>query len=387
MTPTGAPDFTEVVWIMAQDAAGNLRPVAVDAAGQLVTVIKGTIDGIATPVSVDQVTKDREVKGTDGVALRTLAVDANGQLIMVPRGQTGNYMDVDAAGNLSTVIKGLEGANLRTVAVDATGNIIGVFKGEHAGALRTIATDADGRMLAVLTDPENIWGDRPIIGQAELAVRLGSPVAYEQRGSVIFKDSFEHGLTRFTASTLGAGSSVTLSSDFSAHRGFSAKLHTSTASFSRARIDTWLYNLHPLTPFGYEVSFFPQPWDWDRIEFIAWIDTGTRWLRLGVRIFRDPRRTEVHDAASWTLIPGSENRMELSRHLNTVKLIVNPATEKYLRLYQNADLFDLSAFTLPASAHIGPPRIYLEITNFGTTIRPSDIYIDNIILTTREPLT
>jgi len=297
--PTGAPDFTEVVWIMAQDAAGNLRPVA----------------------------------------------------------------------------------------VDATGNIIGVFKGEHAGALKTIATDADGRMLAVLTDPENIWGNRPIIGQAELAVRLGSPVAYEQRGSVIFKDSFEHGFTNFRIHHGGDGSSVRLTSEFSRHGGYSAKLTAAGVFPSNPSLDTEIYALDLSVPIGVEFSFTLPPSGWDMLILLFHVFTGTEHFPLGLR-FRFPLAdTQINTDLGWVTIPGSEDTLRRGQFFNTAKIVVNPATKKYLRLYQAGLFFDLSTYSFPVLSSPSEPYITPYIENRGTIGETSTIYIDSIIVTTHEPLT
>jgi len=56
----------------------------------------------------------------------------------------------------TSVMKGLEGTTLRTVALDSSGNIIGVMKGNYGGSLITIAVDSAGLMQADISKAEKI---------------------------------------------------------------------------------------------------------------------------------------------------------------------------------------------------------------------------------------
>ncbi len=120
----GLPDYTESMELKGAKADGSL------------VTVKSADDGSLYIVVV----------GSDGINLVPVAVDASGQIIVVPRGQSGNYMSVDASGFLSTIIKGSSSGSLVTVAVDATGHILGVLQGDYAGALKTLAVDSQGRM-------------------------------------------------------------------------------------------------------------------------------------------------------------------------------------------------------------------------------------------------
>jgi hypothetical protein len=257
---TGYPDWTRAIRLLGIDADGNPVTILVDEDGKLYSLITG--------------------QDADGV-LRAVRVDDDGQMVMVPRGASGSYMDVDASGFLTTVMKGQYGANLRTLAVDAGGKLEAIIKGTDGAALRTIAVDtsgqiimvprgtsgnymaidADGYMTAVLkgaygaalrtiglddegritaymVDDESQWGDIVKTGNAELAARLGSPVAWDWRGKVIWWTDFEHGLTGLSTFSLGSGGDAVLDPSHSLSGGYSLKLigGSSLAGYANVKV-------------------------------------------------------------------------------------------------------------------------------------------------------
>jgi hypothetical protein len=174
----GSPDFTNNVRLLAIDPAGELITIAADAAGRLITALYGSVS-IDGPVDVNQTDLNRTMKGADGATLRTIVVDAAGRIVAV---MTGNYggtpttLAVDASGNIVASIKGTDGTTARTIltdtsgrmlavlrdptsanflAIDASGYLTAVLKGISGSTLKTVATDSSGRIVTVLRDPTN----------------------------------------------------------------------------------------------------------------------------------------------------------------------------------------------------------------------------------------
>ena len=142
--------------IMTPVSAGGVA-LAVDASGFLTCKLSGSLLGITNNITVDQETETREIQGEEpGVGLHTVSVDDQGQIIMVPRGSNDNYLDVDANGFLTTVMKGNDTGTLRTLAVDASGKILAVLQGIYEGTLKTVAVDADGRMETVVKGTKDV---------------------------------------------------------------------------------------------------------------------------------------------------------------------------------------------------------------------------------------
>jgi len=128
-------------------------------------------------------------------------------------------------GFLSSVMKGLDGAALRTLAVDADGNLISVMKGQGTAGLETVKLDDDGRMYAYISDENDQWGNPIPTGLTELAARLGSPIAYERRGQVIFTETFDQGVDDYIWTAETASSTIKLSAASKVHGGYSALMH------------------------------------------------------------------------------------------------------------------------------------------------------------------
>lgn len=381
--PSGLPDWTKIVAIKGEDAAGNLVTVLLDSSGRIVMVPYGTVQ-VAGTATVTQSAKDREIQGKDGVTLRTITVDANGQMIMVPRGQSGNYMAVDAAGNLASVMKGLDGVTLRTVAVDDAGNIIGVLKGDYAGALKTLALDDQGHILAVLTDPEDVFGNPHYLGAAELAVRLGSIVSYERRGQVIWMDDFEAALLKWDTDMYGVGAAVALSTASARNGGQSVKLTTGNAVGDFAAIGRITY-LPPSTRLGVECSFAFEN-EIEKIVLGFYIYDGVKWY-FPALVYR-PLTDELQYCSGFETYTTIQSGLDFYPHplaYSTFKLVVDWTTKKYVRAFVNGVLYDLSAYDMFSITYAETPRLVSFVEVWNGSAGNHYVYADDFILTQNEP--
>ncbi len=61
-----------------------------------------------------------------------------------------------------------------------------VITGNHAGELVPMKFDAEGRGELYITDSVDVWGNIKVMGLAELAARLGSPMLFDRRGNILF---------------------------------------------------------------------------------------------------------------------------------------------------------------------------------------------------------
>ena len=400
-----APDYTRVTLAQGVDPSGDLVTLAVDASGQLFAVIKGTdgttlrtiavdasgriimvpygVTAISGTATVTQAEKDREVQGKDGVTLRTLAVDASGQLIMVPRGSTGNYMSVDAAGFLTTVMKGVDGVTLRTVAVDSTGKILGVLQGDYAGSLKTLAVDAQGRMQAVLSDPEDVFGNPHYMGAAELAVRLGTIASFDRRGQVIFMDDFENGDTPWFTHAVGASGEAYLSTSEVRSGRFSYRIRASGGAGTRQDIDRYHSVLH-LTKLAVEFSVSADAAS--NVIQLYWEIWGTlKGIYAGLQI--DVENGDLYylnSAGGWTLLASDFLMFPDTSLFTSFKLVVDPNAQKYVRLLAADRTYDLSAIAAQAIGASPQPYTLIHLGQLGKAAAITAIWIDDVILTQNE---
>ena len=376
------------------DASGQLVMVPrgqsgnylnVDAAGYLTSVMKGLEGATLHTVGVDASGNLIAVaKGSDGAALATLKVDASGQLIMVPRGQSGNYLDVDTSGFLTSVMKGVDGVTLRTVAVDAAGKILGVLQGDYAGALKTLAVDSQGRMLAVLTDPEDIFGNPNYLGAAELAARLFSPDTFDRRGSVLFMDSFENGLGKWVTITTGTGATVTLYVATARTGAFSVKLLTSAVNGEETGIERYT-PVSILKQFGVEGSLiFPAADCYVILYLYAY--TGALVYTAKVRYRISTGVMSYWDTnGNWQNLSGTVSSYQGGVGFSSIKLVINPTTQKYNRVMLSGRVLDMSTIFLQMAANTTAPCLYTSLRVAAQDSEAVAVPIDDVIITQNEP--
>jgi len=374
-------------WLRAFAVLGKFgddyKVLATDVAGQLyMLLVGGTITSITDDVNVTQDDSTRDVQGTDGANLRTLSVDANGQLIMVPRGESGEYMDVDANGFLSSVMKGLDGAALRTLAVDADGNLISVMKGQGTAGLETVKLDDDGRMYAYISDENDQWGNPIPTGLTELAARLGSPIAYERRGQVIFTETFDQGVDDYIWTAETASSTIKLSAASKVHGGYSALMHRTKNTGGWNKLGR-RFALGASTTIGFS-TWFRMLGTPHRIRFNILVDNGSDTYKGGLMIDIDVGVIYYKDSAGadqgitvFPCFPTTE------KHFHFIKFTLDFAARTYGYAIINGAEVDLSAHSLEtgisAIRQVLPTvEIYAEVGN------DADVYVDSLVLTTMD---
>lgn len=377
------PDWTQLIQLMGQ-YGGVPKLIATDENGQLYIVIQGELTGITGDVNVTQEEKDREIQGADGATLRTVAVDASGQIIMVPRGQSGNYMLVDASGYLTSVMKGLEGANLRTIAVDADGNIVGVFKGLYDSTLTTLKVDANGRLIAVLTDPEDTWGVFKAMGFAGLARVLSYGKSYDHRGDVFFMTSFENGIVGWKAFTDGTGAEVRHSVEQAKHGAYSCQLVAGSDGDRYARIKRYFH--YPVEgKIGLEFSFTLDP---DTDEVRAWLLYYDGTLVRDFRVKYDHTNTDLicwSSGGAEVTLNSNLNLFVRDEVFHTIKLVVDIANDAFVRVLCDGEEYDASAGDVNTTADTTAKRLEADIEHKGDAAINANIWVDDIILTESEP--
>ena len=272
------------------------------------------------------------------------------------------------------------------VRVDDQGRIVSVMTGEYSGSSKVLATDADGRIIAVITDPENIWGVRPIVGNAELAARLGSPTRWDRRGSVIMMDSFQYGLSRILEWKGGTGSSLSLSSAACRSKGYSLKAITGTDG------DRFAGSYHPLplstfeglcgievhvAQIGTEGTFIARMQFW----------TGTHTLLVGIRWdLSDGKVYYYGSGGEWVDSGEVASYMNSIAFWNAIKFVVDTESQKYVRAMINDKAIDLDEVSGYYDTDAGNPEVHIQCYRLGTpTSGAITCYIDDVIFTVREP--
>ena len=376
------PDWLRAFAVLGK-YADEYKVLATDTNGQLyILLVGGTIDTIVNDVDVTQTDSIREVQGSDGADLRTLTVDANGQLIMVPRGQSGNYMDVDSSGFLTTVMKGIEGATLRTLAVDADGNVVSVMKGQGTTGLETVKLDDAGRMYAYISDEQDQWGNPIPTGLTELAARLGSPIAYERRGQVITLDTFDEGVGDWRWSAETATSWIKLSSISKVHGGYAAFMHRDANTAGWCTLGR-RYGLGATTTVGVSLWFrmFSTP---DLIQFTLLADDASTTHKGGLQIDVDNGLINYRNSGGgWSLLGLFPTYPTSELQFHFIKFTMDLSANVYGYAIINGAEVDMSDKSVQTGIS-GVRQLLPQISIYPKTTHDAEVYVDSLALTTMD---
>lgn len=324
------------------------------------------------------------IKGIYNSTYKTVATDTDGNIVMILKDPTNDrYVAVDASGFLTAVMKGNDSGTLRTIAVDSDGNIVGIFKGDYEGALKTLAVDSGGRIQAVLTDPEDVFGNPHYMGAGELAARLGAIATYDRRGTLVWQDDFEDNINKWDVDYAGSGGSAALSTDTARNGAKSAKL---TAGDGQPYYIS-LSKLLPLpitTKLGFECSFTIHN------------DVSLLWLRIGVYdgALEHNAYVQYNPAADTLVVNNTTSTTTIDTGLalhddvqmfHTMKIVMDYATKKHVRVLLNEQEYDTSAIGYYITADLRDPLMFAQVHYrwSGQGSIPS-IYVDDAIVTQNE---
>lgn len=271
------------------------------------------------------------------------------------------------------------------VLVDDDGNLSAVLKGAGPTGLTTIGVDANGRIEVFLLDAQSQWGDVLRIGNAELAVRLGSSKSWDWRGNEIYYNDFRQGTGNILKYNNGTGSSIALDPALWVNGGFALKMTGGSDGDGDAYLDV-LIDHPPSKQIGLEAHFSGNPtfdYVYLRLEYRI---AGTGWY-AGLRLKVDgvPDVAYLNSSGAWVDI-GVSYPGTAAEAFNHFKIVADFDTGKYVRAMWGKTEYDLSAQALQ-STYLGnldqiTARFYVKSTSGENEYR----YLDYLRVTVDEPL-
>lgn len=222
------------------------------------------------------------------------------------------------------------------------------------------------------------------IDDAELAVRLGSPVSMDRRGSVVWYDPFETVFNKWDVDySVGTGWTG-LSHNIANHGDSSLLIRTPDDTNAITSLSRYMNSIKG-ERIGLELSWCSED-DYPRIglgyyqydgtnytQGIIWFYTQTDILYVQDDV---PALVEVADNVGWA---------EELHAWYTMKVVMDLTKGKYVRAIINNDEYDISAINLTKAASVTPDQLLLQIFVWHTDNREYDVYLDDFILTTDEP--
>lgn len=281
------------------------------------------------------------------------------------------------------IMRGIYDSTYTTIALDADGYIIVPVKGLYEGTLTTLAVDSAGRIQAVLTDPEDVFGNPHYMGAAELAARFGSINTFDRRGETFWMDDFEDNINKWIQQTTGTGAAIALSTTQARNGAKSAELKTGNSAGNSAWISRWL-PYRELGKLGIEAHITHG--------------LGMRYWLIKLELYDGSKHYECHlrwdkpnnnldimgSAGSYTTIDSSFEPAAVDDLFHAVKLVGDFTTGKYVRLLFDADVYDLSSYDLFEEAVVYGKSVFCQIA-FTTNDNNNRIgYVDDVILTQNE---
>lgn len=283
-----------------------------------------------------------------------------------------------------SVLYAWNGTAFVPVLVDEAGNIVSVFKGDYFGTLKTVKLDNEGRIIALVTDELDIYGNKVIVGNAELAVRLGSEKFFDRRGDVFLIDNFKNGLAKWKLTGSGDGNSQILTADRARSGGYSVKLVGGLTTAYHARMCN--YFPYPiLSKWGFETHFlYGSAFNYmlfgiDKYTGTQLVTSAIKFDRLNSKLQYYDDEGEYQDIADFSIYEGDYL-------FNAVKVVLDLENNKYHRLIFNENTYPLSDYNMRITdPHYGRPRIEFYIQLYSRSGENDYIFVDNIIITQNEP--
>ncbi len=281
------------------------------------------------------------------------------------------------------LIKGnCSGVGILTVAVDAAGNILGVLKGDYAGSLKTLAVDDQGRMLAVLTDPEDVFGNPHYMGAAELAARLGSPASGDRRGQVIFMDPGGVNAAQYGHTSSGADSAF-------AEYGNGASIQPLCYRLLAGPAEDDFISLSKYVPYetpagvGLEL-LLARDTKVKTFSMSMIIQDGVNVTQGGIQVDVVAGKVKYYDSTgTWTDLVTIVAGSSLSSPI-LLKVRMDPTTGKYLDARVDNTRTDMSALALQVTATATAKLVYTNLVLKCATSGTTTAYLNNLIITGAE---
>ena len=219
---------------------------------------------------------------------------------------------------------------------------------------------------------------------AELAVRLGSPNAFNREGNVLMIETFEHGATPWGKTLGGDNAEIITSAVEYRTGGYSLKLDSGTGTLHYAMAST-TFPYPALGKFGVELSFTfdsnvtlvdPELWAYDGKKVSVY------GLRYNVASGAVQKRT---GSTTWETIVEDVDLHPALGLWHWFKFVCNLNTGYYERLIINEQEYDISAeqswiTTLEETARLG-----FRFTVRGSSGTAGIAHLDDLIITRGEP--
>lgn len=219
---------------------------------------------------------------------------------------------------------------------------------------------------------------------AELAARLYSPCVFDKRGSYHWSDDFSNGLDIYTFTFAGVGSTYKLDNEVWERPPYSLFLEAANVGGGLSQVR---FNVaRPLTGrIGFAVSLRPYSEAQDfRIELYYY--TGTQRYVCRVKVLTNTYEIQYqNNLGVWAKIGTLPGLLEDSTCFYHFKVVFDTDELKLDRvLVDNLSITNING-SIPVFADAARPSIQGRVGIYRLTTGPSQLWVDNIVITHNEP--
>lgn len=224
----------------------------------------------------------------------------------------------------------------------------------------------------------------PVLDIGELAARLGSPCTTDRAGNVLWYDDFEGTIRRWAMTTYNGEGDLQHTTEAARSGAASAKLLTPTT----LNKDTNMHCHRPLprpTKIGFEVSY-SMGTNINYLYLALTFNDNTGRDKFQLRYDRyQTTLAYLNSAGGYTDLPGRVSHQLLYSAWNTIKLVADYDSKKYVRALLNNFSWSLKDIPCDSDTAYYTPSLYLEVRIQNRDANQRYIYVDDVILTQNEP--
>jgi len=227
--------------------------------------------------------------------------------------------------------------------------------------------------------------ERHVLGDlGELAVRLGSPVSHDRRGSVIWMYTGDQGQGFWDDTLAGTGADALITSENPIYGSYTLRLVAGSdgakgaqlfKNFAAPRRNVW----------GFAINFAVIT-NYDVVSISINHYDGAKQHQARVRIYDADKTIRYRDAANVNqVIDTLTDLSEVYGTFHWLKLVADFENDEYVRVMfddQEYDLADIPIYTA-ASAELAHVRVYVSI--FGLDGENDVMILDSAVFTIDEP--
>jgi len=223
-----------------------------------------------------------------------------------------------------------------------------------------------------------------ISDMGEVAARLGSIVIFDKRGDVVDFDNFEEPNLRWIDGAIPAGGE-SFFSYLTCRSGSQSRFIAPNASAGAIRSLSKSYQILGTKRLGVEISLCKLMAASSLILNLWYYDGDDRY-KARAKVDANTKKVYIADSVpDWVEVADIDTIMDEYFAFQTIKMVVDFDTKKYVRLLFINREFDISTVSLHSFGSGLTPHYSVLIENEALTVAGGGTFLDDFILTQAEP--